>query len=99
MEATITIGGITFDLMAIETKIEKALPTIEFKPLQMARSTYRLNCALMAFIELDRCNDQRDHLAAFDAKYKIPPAPCWRYGFLLREAEAAMAESLTILHS
>lgn len=55
----------------------------------------RLIAALFAFIELDRCNNQRDHLAAFGVKYKIPPAPCWRYGYLLREAEAAILESLT----
>ena len=42
------------------------------------------------FLELHACNDQRDYLAAFDAKHKIPKAPCYRYGFLISSAKAAM---------
>lgn len=67
----------------------------QFSLNEQKPETIRLIAALFAFVELDKCNNQQDHLAAFDAKYKIPPAPCWRYGHLLREAENAILEAIT----
>lgn len=57
---------------------------------RLAEQVRILREELGRFLELHACNDQRDYLAAFDAKHKIPKAPCYRYGFLVRSAQAAM---------
>jgi hypothetical protein len=49
-----------------------------------------LVAALQAFADLDKCGDQRDALAAFDAKYGIKPGE-GRYSYLYGRVHAALA--------